>query len=252
MKLTKLNNLLNELLNISSIKDASLNGLQIEGSQEVKNIAFSVDISGKIIEKAVKDNIDCIIVHHGLFWGKEYRIKGILKKWIKKLLVNDISLIAIHLPLDLDLKLGNNRYIYDYLDLLNMEPIMDYKGFHMGIIGKTKKEKKINKIEDEIRNKFGEIKEKIINKKLINKIGILTGDPKSLIDQILDSDIDLLISGELTHQIYYKLRESGKSGLFLGHYKSEIGGLKYLKSYLKSNYKNDFDIFKYYKDDSGL
>lgn len=69
-----------------------------------------VSASEALINEAVKRDADTIIVHHGYFWKNENpRIIGIKRTRIKKLLEHDINLIAYHLPLDANEKVGNNH-----------------------------------------------------------------------------------------------------------------------------------------------
>jgi|SRR6056297_524215 len=252
MKLFKLNNLLNELLGIEKIKDASLNGIQVEGSSEIENIAFAVDINDGIIDKAIEDNIDCIVVHHGMFWGSNYRIKGYVKKWIKKLLENDITLYAIHLPLDIDDSIGNNAYLFNKLKLKNPEPLIEIGSNSIGLIGEYENKIEINEFFNIVRMEFGEIKNKIIKNDTIEKVAVLSGDPKSFIGDIQHKDFDLLLSGELTHQIYFPIKNINKSFIFIGHFLSEVGGIILLKNFLEKKYSNEFNKLFIYKIDSNL
>ena len=110
MKIQKLLEALNELLEPEKFRDYCPNGLQIQGKKEVKDIVCGVSASEALINEAVKRGADTIIVHHGYFWKNENpRITGIKRVRIKKLLEHDINLIAYHLPLDANEKVGNNH-----------------------------------------------------------------------------------------------------------------------------------------------
>ena len=49
-------------------KDASRNGLQIRGRDEVRKIAFGVDACMELFEKAKQKRCEMVVVHHGLLW----------------------------------------------------------------------------------------------------------------------------------------------------------------------------------------
>ena len=115
MKTIALSRYLDSLLHVADVDDASLNGLQVENSGNVKRIGLAVDISQALIEKAHEQNIDFLIVHHGLFWGKPVPVTGPLYKRIRFLLEYDIALYAAHLPLDIHPELGNNARIQQAL-----------------------------------------------------------------------------------------------------------------------------------------
>ncbi|MBT5293383.1 MAG: Nif3-like dinuclear metal center protein, partial [Cellvibrionales bacterium] len=107
---------LNALLAIDKIKDYCPNGLQVEGGEEIKVIVTGVTASQALIEHAVAINADAILVHHGYFWKNEApQIVGIKKRRIARLLENNISLLAYHLPLDLHAELGNNVQLANVL-----------------------------------------------------------------------------------------------------------------------------------------
>ena len=78
MKIQKLLEALNELLEPEKFRDYCPNGLQIQGKKEVKDIVCGVSASEALINEAVKRGADTIIVHHGYFWKNENpRITGL-------------------------------------------------------------------------------------------------------------------------------------------------------------------------------
>ncbi|MFW2735767.1 Nif3-like dinuclear metal center hexameric protein, partial [Acinetobacter baumannii] len=89
-----------QTLKAAEFKDYAPNGLQIEGSTEVKRILCAVTASEDAIDAAIAKNADLLLVHHGYFWkGEPYPITGMRGNRIKKLIQNNISLVAYHLPL---------------------------------------------------------------------------------------------------------------------------------------------------------
>jgi putative NIF3 family GTP cyclohydrolase 1 type 2 len=69
MNKTDLTAYLNEYLNISNFDDTSKNGLQIDNEKsEIKKIAYAVDASTYIFDKAIEEKVDMVLVHHGIFW----------------------------------------------------------------------------------------------------------------------------------------------------------------------------------------
>ncbi|CAL5981777.1 Nif3-related_protein [Hexamita inflata] len=107
----------------SYIEDYTFNGLQVEGKNEIKKIVFSVSLSELLIDEAIRRGADCIFVHHG-FFGKSFtKIQGPLKRKLQKLLVNDISLFAYHLPLDAHPILGHNAQLCNMAQLQIIKPL---------------------------------------------------------------------------------------------------------------------------------
>jgi putative NIF3 family GTP cyclohydrolase 1 type 2 len=72
--LVDLTNQLNDYLQISLFQDFCVNGIQVEGKKEIRKVATAVTASLNIIEKAALENVDALIVHHGLFWNKDSHV----------------------------------------------------------------------------------------------------------------------------------------------------------------------------------
>ncbi|MEC8226404.1 MAG: Nif3-like dinuclear metal center hexameric protein, partial [Pseudomonadota bacterium] len=110
--------LLNDILKPDSIADFCPNGLQVEGASEVKKIVTGVTASQALIDAAIAENADTILVHHGYFWkGESQPITGMKKRRIAALLNNDINLYGYHLPLDIHPEIGNNAQLAKLLDI---------------------------------------------------------------------------------------------------------------------------------------
>ncbi|WP_427914789.1 Nif3-like dinuclear metal center hexameric protein [Ramlibacter sp. MMS24-I3-19] len=107
-----------QLLQPARFKDYGPNGLQVEGRDDVHRIVSGVTASRALIEAAIAEQADAIVVHHGLFWrGQDGRVTGWMKQRLALLLAHDINLFAFHLPLDAHPELGNNAQLARVLDL---------------------------------------------------------------------------------------------------------------------------------------
>ncbi len=101
MKNTELEQLINEKLNSAAISDYAPNGLQVEGKETVQKIVTGVTASQALLDEAVRQQADAVIVHHGYFWkGESAVIRGMKRNRLKTLLANDINLYGWRLPLD--------------------------------------------------------------------------------------------------------------------------------------------------------
>ncbi len=228
-----------------------MNGLQVEGASDIKKIIGAVDINDAVIEYAISQKADTIIVHHGFFWGKPLAVEGVLRERIKKLLMHNINLYAVHLPLDMHPVLGNNIAIMNALGIHDTMPLADWGGFPMGVVGSFATPQPVEALKQALVARFGTLKHEHCTRDTISTVGVITGDAFSVMDDVLRSPIDLFISGEFTHAMYFPFVESGKSGLFLGHYASEKGGIQALCSHLIERYGNDIQV-QFFEHDSGL
>ncbi|MEW6681171.1 MAG: Nif3-like dinuclear metal center hexameric protein, partial [bacterium] len=125
-------------LKIKDISDSSLNGLQVEGREEIERIGFAVDASIDVFNRANDEGCGFMVVHHGLFWGKIEPITGIFYKRLKALIENEISLYAAHLPLDLHPRFGNNVSLINLFSTSHIEPFGKYQGSDIGFLGRLK------------------------------------------------------------------------------------------------------------------
>ncbi len=83
-----------------------------DGNSNVKKIQVSLDLTDKVLENAIENDVDLIITHHPLIFKPLKSINNNSKtgKKIMKLIKNEISLYAIHTNLD-SAEQGLNDYI---------------------------------------------------------------------------------------------------------------------------------------------
>src|SRR6185295_16434954 len=67
-RLTSIIAALDELLSPAEYNDMGPNGLQVPGAEDVVRVVTGVTASRALIERAVSDQAQLVLVHHGLFW----------------------------------------------------------------------------------------------------------------------------------------------------------------------------------------
>ncbi|MFC1683649.1 Nif3-like dinuclear metal center hexameric protein, partial [Candidatus Zixiibacteriota bacterium] len=139
MNRDKLVSYLNDYLRVPEIKDASDNGLQVEGGEEVHKAAFAVDACLEAFRQTHRVGAQMLITHHGLFWGKPVMLRHIHRQRAAYLLEHGISLYSAHLPLDIHPELGNNVQLARLLDLKTTGAFGEYNGVILGVIGEPQK-----------------------------------------------------------------------------------------------------------------
>lgn len=242
MKLHDIVEFLDEFLNLKEWQDKSNNGLQVEGREEVKRVAFAVDACMDVFERAKSLNADMIIVHHGLIWGGIDYVKGIVRRRLKFLLDNEISLYAVHLPLDAHPTIGNNAQILKALDLEPTESFGVYQGKEIGYIGVYDEpphlEDVLKLIEDRINSNLTALK---FGKEEVKSVGVVSGRGSFALSEAIEKGIDLFITGEQDHNIYHLAKEGGINVVFAGHYATETFGVKALMRVVGQEF--DLDVF---------
>ncbi|MGD2123197.1 MAG: Nif3-like dinuclear metal center hexameric protein, partial [Gemmatimonadota bacterium] len=95
----------------------ALNGLQVEGTPEVRRLGAAVDACEQTVLAAAEWGVDLLLVHHGLFWGGLEPITGPHYRKLATLIRNEMSLYSLHLPLDAHPELGNNALLLEGMGL---------------------------------------------------------------------------------------------------------------------------------------
>jgi len=240
----ELEQLINQKLSSDKINDYAPNGLQVEGKTEIKKIITGVTASQALIDYAITQNADAILVHHGYFWKSENPcIRGMKGKRIKALLVNDINLYGYHLPLDVHPELGNNAQLAKLLDIENLQPL-EKGAVSIPVWGELK--------EPMTGENFAKKIEKVLNRKpliciengphLIRKIGICTGGGQGYIDIAAEQGCDAFITGEVSEQTIHSAREQGLHFFSAGHHATERYGIKALGEWLAKEYGFDVEF----------
>jgi len=229
---------LHKYLEVDKFSDYCLNGLQLEGSEEIKKIAFTPSITLEVLEKAVEKNCQMVIAHHGLLWKGTFDdgIKGVLKERLKYALENNLNIVGYHLPLDAHVEVGNNACI---LKEMNCKKIQSFGKYNKSIIGKIGELSKTY-FKDEfvkyIDDKFGiGICSLMYGKEEIKTVAVVSGGAASMVEQSV-SLADVFITGEVAEYTTAFCKEAKQNFIALGHYNSEKLGVKALLKYIDEKY----------------
>jgi dinuclear metal center YbgI/SA1388 family protein len=100
---------IDQVLEAGRFEDYGPNGLQVEGKARISKLVSGVTASLALIDAAIAEGADAILVHHGLFWrGQDGRVTGWMRQRLGRLIEHNVNLLAYHLPLDAHSSLGNN------------------------------------------------------------------------------------------------------------------------------------------------
>ena len=220
---------INVLLAIDKIQDYCPNGLQVEGSERVASIVTGVTASQALIDHAVAINADAILVHHGYFWKNEApQIVGIKKQRIARLLENNISLLAYHLPLDLHAELGNNIQLAKVLgwqtdkhdSAAELPPLIRTATLQNACTGAA------------LANHLAQCLQReplhIPADREIKRVAWCTGAAQSSLLTAVEMGVDAYITGEVSETTVHEARESGIHFFAAGHHATERYGVKAL------------------------
>ncbi len=241
----ELEKVLNDLLKPALIKDYCPNGLQVEGRSKINKIITGVSACQALIDRAIEEDADAILVHHGYFWrGEAPSIRGMKYRRIKALIENGINLYAYHLPLDVHPELGNNVQLGDLLGVNNRQSLEGADPHLLVMCGEFIKPLTPDALSALLENQL--LRKPLLiesdDKKEIKKVAWCTGGGQDFIDLAAKQGIDAFISGEISERTTFSAREQGIHYYAAGHHATERYGIKALGEWL-ANYHNLETLF---------
>lgn len=235
MQSIELESYLTELLKPQQIKDFTPNGLQIQGSENINKVITGVTASKALIDRAIVEQADAILVHHGYFWKNEsYVIRGMKHDRIKALLLNDINLFAYHLPLDIHPTLGNNAQLARLFDIKEVEPLEVGNALSVAMQGHF--EQPCNA--EELSQLINRLLERDClhipapSNKPIKTIAWCSGGGQGYIELAAEQGIDAFLTGEVSEQTTHIAHEMDIHFFAAGHHATERYGIKALGEHL--------------------
>jgi len=229
----------NEWLQPALFNDYCPNGLQVEGRTEVRHIVSGVTASLALIEAAIEQKADVLLVHHGYFWrGEDARIVGMKRRRVENLLKNQINLLAFHLPLDAHPLYGNNVQLAQRLGIRVTGTLEPHNPRAIGNTGE------LLAGELSLADFAAQIETTLQRAPLViaggnhpvKRVGWCTGGAQGYIEQALACGMDTYITGEISEQTVHIARECGIHLIAAGHHATERYGVQALGAALAEHF----------------
>ena len=232
---SELVHLCNQLLQPQLFKDYCPNGLQVEGRSEVKKIVSGVTASRALIEAAIAEGADTLLVHHGLFWrGQDGSVTGWMKQRLALLLSHDINLLAYHLPLDAHEQWGNNAQLGLQMGWETLDRFGDQRLGWLGapINGVTD----LASMQTALEHKLGRVPVAVIPDatRSIKRIAWCTGGAQSWFEAAVAAGADAFVTGEISEPQAHLAQETGVAFFACGHHATERYGAPALAAHVAS------------------
>ena len=228
-----------DYLSTSAFKDYAPNGLQVDGGRPIQRIVTGVTACEALIDAAIADNADAIMVHHGYFWkGEPAPLTGMKGRRVRKLMQNGISMIGYHLPLDAHPISGNNAKLADVLGMTITGALYPTESHPVGNIATCTPQsaddliatitQALGRAPLHISAEYHADSSAQTNGRLIERVGICTGGAQDMIEQAATMGCDAFISGEISERTTHSARELGIAYFACGHHATECGGIQAL------------------------
>jgi len=223
---------LDATLQPARFKDYCPNGLQVEGKDSIRHIITGVTASLALLEAAIEQGADAILVHHGWFWKSEDPcIRGPKRRRLALALEHGLNIFAYHLPLDAHPTLGNNAQLGR---VLGLEPDRDSQGLPQtcgpdGLVWLGRGNTPLT---------LGELGERVFNclhrtplivgnpQQTVRRIAWCTGGAQGFMQSAIDAGADVYITGEASEPTYHLALESGCGFIGAGHHATERFGVQ--------------------------
>ena len=219
---------LNLLLQPERFKDYAPNGLQVEGKSEIHRIVSGVTASLALINAALAQGADAILVHHGLFWrGQDGRVTGWMRQRLSALLAHNINLFAYHLPLDAHTELGNNAQLGRVLGLEVKGHFGEQQLACWGIPRAATAYPSAQAFADHVGTALGRSAVLVsAHARPVQRIGWCTGGAQSFFEEAIAAGVDAFITGEISEPQAHYANECGVAYLACGHHATERYGVQ--------------------------
>ena len=232
MKINDFSAWLDNLLEPQAFKDYCVDGLCVEASDKVTRVVTGVSFRDRLIDAAIENKADCIIVHHpNGFWNGENRVlTGKFGERMRRLMQNGISLYGFHLPLDGQPEFGNNALIAKAFGLVNLAGFMREGERDVGVVGEFAEPVSRDGLVDLACGVFenGVQASLLYGKTEIRKVAICSGGGASGVEEAIALGADAYITGEIKEPTAIAVEEACFNLLACGHHRTEIFGVRAL------------------------
>jgi len=225
---------LDGLLEAPRFKDYGPNGLQVEGRRSIRKVVSGVTASLALIDAALAQQADAILVHHGLFWrGQDGRVTGWMKQRLAALLRADVNLIAYHLPLDAHAELGNNAQWGARLGLVADNRFGDQ---NLGFVGPSPTAS-LDELTARITQTMGRACTAVPgDSRPLRRVAWCSGGAQGYFEQAIAAGADVYLTGEISEPQAHYARECGVAFVACGHHASERYGVQAVGAHLATQF----------------
>ena len=224
---------LDGLLDPGAFDDLGPNGLQVPGPRAVTKVVTGVTAQRALFERAVAEDAELVLVHHGLFWSfNGVGLTPVLAERLRPLFKHDIALAAYHLPLDAHPEVGNNALLAEALGASRHEP---FAGIGRGATFDAP----VPAPELFARVAAVTGREPLVfdgGPPEVRRLAIVSGGAASRLGAAVAEGYDAFLTGEPKENVMADAREAGIHFIGAGHYATETFGVRRLGDLLAAEF----------------
>ncbi len=189
-------------------------GALVNCGGEVRAVMCTLDITSEVIREAERASCQLILAHHPVIFRKLARVQqGDL---VYKLVRKHISALCMHTNLDAAPG-GVNDILAAIFGLQDTQVFA-----HVGRMGAVRQEVSATRLAQSCAERFSAHVRFADCGKPVRKLAVLGGSGGGLIKEMLDNEVDCLITGEVDHHDALDAKEAGVSLISAGHFSTEF------------------------------
>lgn len=210
-----------------------------DSDKEVTKVLLSVDVTDEVIEEAIREGANMILAHHPLIFSKINRVvvSDFIGKRIIRMIEHGICCYCMHTNFDV---MGMADAAADELGLMHRDVLMvtyedEISKEGIGRFGFLKDIITLKELAEKVKHIFalehvtvyGDCETKVA------KTAISTGSGRSVMKYALQTDCDVIITGDIDYHTALDCVAQGLCIIDAGHFGLEKIFITYLQEYLK-------------------
>jgi len=215
---------LDDLLRIGDFEDLGPNGLQVPADREVERVVTGVTAQRELIERAIAEDAQLVLVHHGLFWRfNPVGLTPVLAERLRPLFKHDVALAGYHLPLDAHPEVGNNALL---AEALGCDEHVAFGTVGRG--GRFGEPVPISTLVERVAAACGGREPLLFDggPAAVRRIAIVSGGAAGELPRAIEEGYDAFLTGEPKEHVMADAREAGIHFIAAGHYATETHGIR--------------------------
>ncbi|MFA9375429.1 MAG: Nif3-like dinuclear metal center hexameric protein [Lachnotalea sp.] len=206
--------------------------------REINSIYIALDSTDEVIKDATNKKVDLLLTHHPLIFKslKSVTEEEFIGRRITNLIKANITYYAMHTNFDVAVMAD---LAADYLCLSNREILEKTDDSHgIGKIGMLPKAMTLDELCQYVKSVFAIESLKVFGNRAdqVEKVVIMPGSGKSYIKNTIQSQAQVMITGDIDHHEGLDALACGLNIIDAGHYGIEHIFVKYMQEYINNSF----------------
>ncbi len=202
-------------------------------NEEVKKVAFCLDLTRETLNGAIKENADLIVTHHpAIFSAQKSFLKGGLAY---DTALSGISVISCHIPFDCA-KGGVNDVLCQRLGIENVTAAESAEmSASLLRVGDVKAQTSLE-FAALVSKRLGAVCSVVDCENIIKKVAVCGGFGMDFLSQAISLGADAFVTGEIKHHEAIEAKEKGITVVVAGHFETENPSKYAMEDFIKKQF----------------